>query len=81
MAMFLSPIKGTSKDPGHYPYRIALTKITGPNHELDEDILEGILHCEGDVGTFFQVTYGEITYDMAFSNAEDAMLYKLKFQK
>lgn len=81
MAMFLHPLKGTSKDPAHYPYRFDLERVTGEDHRFDENHFEGILECEGDVGTFFHVTYGEITYQMAFSNPDDAMLYKLKFLK
>lgn len=81
MAMFLHPLKGSSKDPSHYPYRFGLDRVTDDNHQLDEGHFEGILECEGDVGTFFQVTFGKITYEMAFSNPNDAMLYKLKFLK
>lgn len=47
--------------------------------DLKPDLLEAIHEAEGDVGTLFKVVGGEIIYQLAFSNPNDAMLFKLRF--
>lgn len=84
MAQFLSPLKGSSKNPEHYPHRIEISKISGMDimdFNINHDMLEGINECEGDVGTYFKVSFGDIVYQLAFSNPNDAMLFKLRFHQ
>jgi hypothetical protein len=81
MIFVLNPLKGSSKDPQDYPYRIELVRIMGNQYDLTYDIIEGINQCEGCVGALFQEINGMVTYELAFGNPNDAMLFKLKFQK
>lgn len=82
MKAFLSPLKGESTNSENYPHRIDMRKLSSGgfmDYEVRPEIVQAIHEAEGDVGTLFMVRDGEVIFQMAFSDANDAMMFKLRF--
>lgn len=82
MNTYLSPLKGESKNSDDYPYRIDMARLTSHDHldlDLSPDFVDAINSAKGNVGTFFMVVAGHLIYQLAFSDPDDAMLFKLRF--
>jgi hypothetical protein len=74
------PIKGSNRDPAHYTYEVG-DLMAVKDATVNDEASAFVSRCRGDVATLLLVRKdsGYCEYALAFSNGDDALLFKLTF--